>query len=94
MPSAALRVWNSPARPSPQRPWENQPVTASIPSSRQQSRLTRAFGAYTRMNFPEAPHVPGLMLKALCPSLTPALENPKLARTKTKQMPRVSGSWD
>lgn len=24
MPSAALRVWNSPAQPSPQRPWENQ----------------------------------------------------------------------
>lgn len=40
------------------------------------------------MNFPEVPHVPGLLLKALCPSLTPALENPKLARAKTEQMPR------
>lgn len=31
MPSAALRVWNSPAQPSPRRPWENQPFHSIHP---------------------------------------------------------------
>lgn len=85
MPSAALRVWNSPARPSPPKGrGKISPITIFIPSSRQKSRTTRAFGAYTQMNFPETPHVPGLMLKALCPRLTPSLGKSRVSQSQNK----------
>ena len=67
MPATGLNNLEIPSPPSPQRPWENPPITAARGSPLQGACAAASPGVCTLTGFLEPVRAPAFLLTALCP---------------------------